>query len=377
MSGIVARKQYPEGYPNDALDILKTMSFTDGRNVNVVGSMALRSQVYAGDYDADEVVDTRGSKDHSVRGLVRKFKSIIRELLDKPLTYIGDIKSGSIEEWKVFDESYNSTASRKKLRELRNNRVITEKEYIDGLKLLKPRLSKIEFLLVQQKLRFHIIRWKPSEVLDGHKILTDGRKFTLEEAFQTPTITKLDVVSWVQNSRFTDFSMIYQFKHGGKLLNPGLRDFEESIRENIYVLKHDGNYFKMAKRMFALARFNNHQKEIELLSTMFNSDMGRLYQVYGDIGTIESLVENTSSLPYSRIEFEIDQFKGRLSNIGLPKYLEEEGRVFELIDELINMRKSTYTKEKLLGLLETLKKRLYELLTYYAKQYLQLHKLSG
>jgi hypothetical protein len=93
-------------------------------------------------------------------------------------------------------------------------------------------------------------------------------------------------------------------------------------------------------------------------------------------GTIESLVENTSSLPYSRIEFEIDQFKGRLSNIGLPKYLEEEGRVFELIDELINMRKSTYTKEKLLGLLEALKKRLYELLTYYAKQYLQLHKLS-
>lgn len=187
----------------------------------------------------------------------------------------------------------------------------------------------------------------------------------------------MDVVSWVQNSRFTDFSMIYQFKHGGVLLNPGMRDFEASIRENIYVLKHDGNYFKMAKRMFALARFRNHQKEIELLSNMFNSDMGRLYHVYGDIGTLESLVENTSSLPYSRIEFEIDQFKGRLSNIGLPKYLEEEGYVFHLIDEIIGMRKSTYTKERLLELLEKLKKRLYELLTFYARQYLRSHKLEG
>jgi hypothetical protein len=377
MSGIVARKQYPEGYPNDALDILKTMSFTDGRNVNVVGSMALRSQVYAGDYDADEVVDTRGSLDHSVRGLARKFKSIVRELLEKPLTYIGDIKSGSVEEWKVVGDSYNASESRKKLKQLHDSGIVSDSDYRDGLKLLKPRLSKIEFLLLQQKLRFHILRWKPSEVLAGHKVLADGRKFTLEEAFQTPTITKLDVVSWVQNSRFTDFSMIYQFKHGGVLLNPGMRDFEESIRENIYVLKHDGNYFKMAKRMFALARFGNHRREIELLSNMFNSDMGRLYHVYGDIGTLESLVDNASSLPYSRIEFEIDQFKGRLSNIGLPKYLEEEGKVFDLIDELINMRKSTYTKERLLSLLETLKKQLYELLTFYAKQYLRSHKLIG
>lgn len=377
MSGIVARKQYPDGYPNDALDILKTMSFTDGRNVNVVGSMALRSQVYAGDYDADEIVDTRGSLDHSVRGLARKFKSIIRELLEKPLTYIGDIKSGSVEEWKVITEPYNATESRRKLKSLHVSKVISTSEYSESLKLLKPRLTKLEYLLVQQKLRFHILRWKPSEVFDGYKTLADGRKFTLEEAFQTPTITKLDVVSWVQNSRFTDFSMIYQFKHAGKLLNPGMRDFETSIRENIYVLKRDGNYFKMAKRMFALARFKKHEREIELLSAMFNSDMGRLYHVYGDIGTLESLVENTSSLPYNRIEFEIDQFKGRLSNIGLPKYLEEESRLFDLIDDLISMRKSTYTKERLLSLLGTLKKHLYELLTFYAKKYIRENNLEG
>jgi hypothetical protein len=156
-----------------------------------------------------------------------------------------------------------------------------------------------------------------------------------------------------------------------------MRDFETSIRENIYVLKRDGNYFKMAKRMFALARFKKHEREIEVLSAMFNGDMGRLYHVYGDIGTLESLVENTSSLPYNRIEFEIDQFKGRLSNIGLPKYLEEESRLFDLIDDLISMRKSTYTKERLLTLLGTLKKQLYELLTFYAKKYIRENNLEG
>ena len=40
MSSIILKKAYPSGYPNDAVELLKSMSFTDGKNVNVVGSMS-------------------------------------------------------------------------------------------------------------------------------------------------------------------------------------------------------------------------------------------------------------------------------------------------------------------------------------------------
>jgi hypothetical protein len=375
MLGVVTKKNYPDGYPNDALEILKKMSFTDGRAINVVGSMALRSQIYAGDYDADEYVETYGDRDQSLKDLVKKFKKIVQELLDTPLTYIGDIKSGSIEEWKVLGETYNAEESRKKMKDMHTNGIITDAEYQNGMKMLKPHLTRLQLLHAHRDLRYNIIRWSPQDVLKGHKTLIDGRKFTLEEAFQTPTITKMDVVSWVQNSRFTDFSLIYQFKHSGTILNPGMRDIETSIRENIYLLKHEGNYFKMAKRMFALARFKKYVRQLHILSAMFNGDLGRLYHVYGDIGTLLSLIENTGQLPYARIEFEIDQFKGRLSNIGLPKYLSDEDKLFKMIDELIEIRKSTYNKERLTDILTKMKESMYEVLTYYSKQYLKEHNL--
>ena len=63
------------------------MSFTDGKEVNVVGSMSLRSQVYAGDYDAYEKVSFKGTKTLIVKRLVNKFKSIIKSIHKFPLTY--------------------------------------------------------------------------------------------------------------------------------------------------------------------------------------------------------------------------------------------------------------------------------------------------
>lgn len=366
MADIVARKSYPDGYPIDALEIISKMSFSSGRNVQIVGSMALRSQLYAGDYDTIETVQVK-----SIHEIVKKFQNIIRDLQNTSTTYIGDIKSGCVEEWKIIYNPYNYNQSRTKLDELHSLKIITSEEYRKGLHLLKPHLSKLELLKVSRELRFHIIRWKPDDILKGYKYLIDGRKFTLEKAFQTPTITKLDVVSWVQNNRFTDFSIIYIFKRGSKILNPGMGDIEQSIRENIYVLNHEGNYFKMAKRMFALARLKGYTRIMKLLSYMFNGDLGRLYMVYGDLGTLESMFESSNKLPFDRIQFELDQFRGRLSNIGLPKYLEAENGILHDLDMLMEIRE----KEVGLERIQKLKCKLYKLLSHYAKEYMKTHNI--
>lgn len=372
---IIVKKDYPSGYPSDASEVLRVMSFSNGKNVKIVGSMSLRSQIYAGDYDATEVVDILGTRQLVVRDLVKKFKQIVRDVASLPNTYVGDIKSGSIEEWVIIHDEYNYEKSIEQLEKLHKEGIITPYEYHDGKKRIKPTVSKLELLALRRDFRPNIIRWSPRDILLGFKILKDKRKFTLAEAFQTPTITKLDVVSWVQNNRFTDFSMIYQFKNNGRIMNNFVVDIATSIRENIFMLHHEGNYFKMAKRIFALAKYNGYIDILEKLSPLFNGDVGRLYMIYGDIGTLESLFDITDTIPYSKVNFEIDQFKGRLSNIALEKYIRRENILFKMIDKLTNIHGSRYTRNDITELLGKMKMVLSDLMSFYAKAYLIKVKL--
>jgi hypothetical protein len=372
MSLLTLKKDYPAGYPNDALEVLKAMSFSNGKNVEVVGSMSLRSQIYAGDFDAFEKVETRGSFPIAIRNLVIKFKSIIRAVRKIPFTYIADIKSGSVEEWRIIGDSYNYETSKATLNRLYDDDIITSEQHSSGIRKIKKRVSKLELLNLRDEFRPNVIRWKPSEVLQGYKHLKDGRKFTLEEAFTTPIITKLDVVSWVQNNRFTDFSIIFEFKYNGKVLNPGMGDFETSIQNNIFKLYSEKNYFKMAKRLFSFARFKKNDRVMNLLSPMFNGDLGRLYMVYGDIGTLESMYDVIGILPHEKLLLEIDQFKARLSNISLPAYMNIENDIFDQIERI---SKTIHYKEKSLKLLIELKDDLSSILSRYSKEYLIEHNL--
>ena len=372
MSGITRLKEYPSGYSEDALKILNTMSFTEGKDVNILGSMSLRSQVYAGDYDAYETVHTKGSKESALDTLVKKFKQIIKEVQKIPNTFVGDIKSGSIEEWKIVHEPFHYTKSLEKLHELFENNIISKEVFQEGKKKLKPNPSKLELLRLQREFRPNVLRWSPREVMLGFKKLQDGRKFTLKEAFQSPIITKLDVVSWVQNNRFTDFSMIYEFKHNSTSLNKEPSDIEESIKQNMFVLFHEKNYFKMAKRMFSLAKYKKYSSVLETLSPLFNGDAGRLYMVYGDIGTLVSLVENNEAVSQQKLEFEIDQFKNRLSNITFEQYISKEHQIFELIDSILAKK---HSDETLLKHLKQLQDILADLMSEYAQKYLVKHKL--
>ena len=365
---LVVKKDYPGGYPEDALNIIREMSFTNGKNVNIVGSMSLRSQIYAGDYDAYEIVKTHGARNLALKDLVRKFKNIVRTVSSLANTYISDIKSGSVEEWVIVAKPYDFSRSKFQLEKLHREKIISDELFRDGLRRIKEHPSKLELLGLERDFRPNVIRWTPSEVYAGFKKLIDGRKFTLYESFQTPIITKLDVVSWVQNNRFTDFSMIYQFQNNGKDLNPGMGEIEPSLRENIFMLHHEGNYFKMAKRMFALAKYKKYNSTLEKLSPLFNGDAGRLYIVYGDIGTLESLIESHGIVSPSKIDFEIDQFKGRLSNIGLDKYIRREHEIFRLIDRIVEARKMS--REQMIDALNKLKTILSTLMSNYAKQYL-------
>jgi hypothetical protein len=385
-------KSYPENYPSDAMAILDAMSFSGGKNVKVLGSMSLRSQQYAGDYDAFEVVKRNGKEAKVLDELASEFQTIIKNLRGMPNVFIGDIKSGSVEEWRVIPrdaglvngkiEGYNSVSSKKKVDELFRAKVITEGEKRSADELLKDKSSPEDFLLARKKLKFHIVRWSVPEVLNGSKVLRDGRRFTLQEAFSSPTISKLDTIGLVQNNKYTDFSIIYEFHDDGKILNPSFEDIGKSLSEDIIAYKAENNPFKVLKREFALAKFRGDEQTIKSLTPVLNSDLGRLYSLLSDVGTLIQLLEDKQKVPLDRVRYEIDQFKARMANIySLPDFLKTE---HTLLGHIASALKTT-SRVQLLGHLQQIEKLIQSSLTHnteslrggtHRTNFLKAHKLE-
>lgn len=375
-------KEYPTNYPQDAVAILDAMSFTDGRDVKILGSMSLRSQQYAGDYDAFEVVRLPKTSDKAaLRKLANKFKVIIKRLQGMKDVYIGDCKAGSIEEWRILPKTaevihgkvrgYNAVSCRRKVRELVDQGIISRSEGDDAMELLKSPIKPVDLIVAKSKLKFHLVRWTPPEILRGHKKLRDGRTFTLEEAFSSPTIAKLDVIGLVQRNRYTDFSMIYEFHNGKRVLNPDKIDIATSLRENILYYEHANNPFKVLKRRFALAKYLGDDKTITKLTPILNSDLGRIYHIQGDIGTLLSLLDDHKGLDLEKIRYEVDQFKNRMANIySLPSFLKAEHGLLGIINSALRAP----TKELLHAKLSKIEEALGKQLADNTRKMLTLHR---
>lgn len=378
--GIVKRptltsdKTYPDNYPADAVKILDTMSF--GKGLQLVGSMSLRSQQYAGDYDGYEVVKKTGSIPTVLRELKTGFQTIIRNLQKLPNVFIGDIKCGVVPEWRVLDPKthvqgnkvvgYDAEQSRDVVRGLLEADVITAAEGKEALDLLKTTLTPLEFLKAKDELKFHVVRWTPAEILADKTKLRDGKFISLEECIHSPGLAKIDVIGLIQNNRYTDFSVIYEFYAGKTALNPEPIDIPTSLKESILAYKAKGNYFKVLKRQFALAKFRNDGKTVARLTPILNSDLGRLYSITGDIGTLLALLD-FPGVPVERVRFEIDQFINRLANIyTLRDVLKGEHR---LIADIHALTKLPLTQMK--APLERLSERLDGYLQTNAKPYVE------
>jgi hypothetical protein len=372
-SRLAETKEYPTEYPADAVAILDAMSFTN--NPSIVGSMSIRSQLYAGDYDGYEVVKKNEESDEQALKILRGgFQSNIKELLDMKNVYIVDCKAGAIKEWRVLSVNigvkdgkivnYNASQSRAKIDELVANNIITRSEADEARKYLKDNPTIEELYEAKDNIKFHTIRWSVKEILANRKRLRDGRYITLDEAFHTPGLCKLDVIGLVEKNRFTDFSMIYEFVNKGKVLNPVPINVSESLEEAVIVNKRQGNYFKALKRMYSLAKWKHNIKEIAKLTPILNSDLGRLYHIISDIDTLIRLLSDYS-VSMDVVRYEIDQFKSRLSNIyQLEDVLKERQDIIGRIESILKTPTS-----KLVPALKVLYEELYSILQKYSKPY--------
>jgi hypothetical protein len=322
---ILQEKRFPENFPDDVLRIIRTLAF-DMDGVEVMGSQRLRSQLYSADYDLYEVVESNLKHDGlALQKFVLRFQEKIRQLTRMNGVYITDIKAGLLRELEIIPEesyvvgntfkNFNRESALMNAECVYDRGAISKDEFDEIVKRIHDMRTADDFLTLKKDLRFHIVRWTPSAV-EANQIRTPSGPMSLQYAFCCPTIVKLDVIAYLESAgKYVEFSIIYQFKNGRKVFNRFTMDAQREIRQNLLYLASQGNWFKVAKRMFSLAKINDWERDLEGLNAILNSDLGILYSLVSDAETILFLLENEPAMPVTKIRYTLQGFRERLGNV--------------------------------------------------------------
>lgn len=345
-SADILRKKSPKNITEEADKIIDTISFEEGKNASVLGSMAFRSRQYAHDFDL-----VQRSSFTSFRSIRTNFQTIIRNVINKRKLFIGDIKCGEVEDWIVIPEllepqQFIRSRAVNKLERLIENGIVSRSEVPDIEIPENPTIGQLAKL--KKELRFNILRWTPKEILNNKKTFR-GRTFTLEEALQTRGLFKADFVAIMSDNLLQEFNIVYDYRvEGFKLALSRPFDPVRALRDEIDAARENKQFFKMVKRQFSLASllFDNPKKRNEAISLLkksfniLNSDLGLLAQVVQDIETIQSLPEQ--DIPKSTIKAEIANMINRLSNVYTSTpYLQNEDKILTRIRNIDELSQST------------------------------------
>jgi len=416
---LVTRKKRKDMMTDDFFKAVRLISYNPD-HVRFYGSATFRAQPYPGDIDLYEKIRLCYKNPCDRRQALQSASTLIQALVYKiiktPGVYLGDVKIChdriiftivSRKYWGVAGPNKRNNAlqvnffdSKKVHNDLKfmlDQKLIDLKTYEALKKLAKPHITIGDFLNMKEILRnIVILRWTTNEILDGIKVLSAGRKISLEEALndckQEPeglilkkgeehqySIVKPDV--WIKvNGNYTEVSDLlviyydtYSKKHDyiskalgddvdeyGKITNLAsdrkqvINNLKSEVAKYYYSpLPKYHNMIKYAKRLYSLCyvmRDRDAQIVMNKLVYLWKSDYNLLNQVKSELDTIKTMLERIKKPPINDLYDQIQRTKVRLSqitgfelpdwvwtdltNIGKHKYGPEE--VIKILDKMIN-----------------------------------------
>jgi hypothetical protein len=329
-------KLYPQNYTNGVLDIIKIISFDDN-NVDIVGSMSRKSSLYSGDYDLIEEVDVSRfkTKKEGLHFIAKQLQTIVSSVLKKKDCFLADFKCGEIRDWKVINDPYNESNSKMKLDDLYKKSILSEEELSEAKSILVKNPTPAQLVSIKKFIRPELLRWTAKDIHKGSLTLRDNSSISLENAIDTHALCKLDVVAYVDGA-YTDFSIIYIFIYKNTIINDTNIDRITSLKDDIHYNYVSGNYYKLAKRIYSLAQLEKNDSLLSSLTTLFNSDLGRLYIIVTNLTVIQFLLENDVLLSKEKIHYELEQTRKRLGNI----YQTDNVNTLRVLNDILQLEKS-------------------------------------
>lgn len=354
-------------------DQLKAIKLIEGslNEGKPFGSFIFKSQTYPGDLDVIEIVEACCTVDDVVNKMNTHFKSIIKKINSTRGYYVSEIKVGIDERYKIIPlkmDDADFDEIKIKIKILYKNELLTSDEKNELVSLLSN-MNKDNFDKLKEFFRKkYTVRWTPKEVLTGYKYLPGDKKYTFKDALKSNSMVKIDAFMPI-NGRYIEvtnfFVLVLKQGEKSKILNFKY-DYENQIREEIKKFNSKTFYkpFKMAKRMWGLARYTQNFSDLEKLMPLFQSGVAIINQVLSEIETMILMYTDLKTIPSKTMDRQIDNFKYRLSGVY------EFNFDNEMIDSLINDVLFSPSREDKIILLEKLQKILKEIVNTETIAYL-------
>jgi len=357
-------------FSKKVVDMVSMLSFKKEFDSDLIkGSSSFRSMKNNSDYDMFEIVYQNASYNTAVKECTKRFQEIINDLMKEKETYIMDIKSGVDQDLdcpfahlngkKIV--GYKPAEIKKFLSNAFAKGWINQDQYGDGLELVLTKLNLESFYDLKDYLRkLKTIRWAPTEIIKGEKILSGDRRKYLHDAIQDKVMIKIDVITTV-SARLVEFSMIYEFWARSLPINATDTDYVAMVKEEIQMLYTYGKYMKMDKRILLLDRYNKDVSGTAKFTEFFNGSAGSMNKIKGDMEAINALIEKfPTNLPWKTICTELDIMRERFSNIyDLPVELET---INETLLDLSMMTNNAQNRKRMFKQLDTIMEYMGEIL---------------
>jgi hypothetical protein len=295
-----------ESYSNQLLDNIQLISFNNFKP-SIMGTASLKSQLYSADLDLYSIIKYKNLKE-AKENIEENFKKIVKRIAQNSDVFFMDFKLGYNNE--LYQKLNNINEIREFYENKKNLLTAEEKNKINLIKNLDD--------LKEYTRKLYTLRWTPREILQGYKMVNKEKK-TISESLDDKSVIKLDILAWI-DGEFVEMTNLFEFMVGNKPLN-----FEEdsnivkSIKEDIIYYYDERNYIKMLKRIFTVAKIRGDKNIINKLVNIFNSGLGRLYQVSSNLENIINLIEKLNNTNLEKIREKIinylQELKSRMGNI--------------------------------------------------------------
>jgi len=379
---IVNQKRTPKAVSKSTKDTLDLVR-VDPKTFPV-GSYKFRAHLYPSDIDIFEIIERCCSVPTATRKMIFAFKNMARKIQKRKDIFLGDFKAGldtrfdfdygelKFRNGKAFVVGYKPNVIKSKLKSFKDDKLISDKEYNDTIKLVKSRLSPSKFYQLQHNIlrEFKVVRWTLRDIINGKKKIRGGKTLTLKEAITHDTIVKIDIWAKVDNRyiEITNFFLLVVKDKRGKrtVLNEKLKDRMIALNSDInkYSSTTFRNSLKLAKRYWNKAAWLKDNRTMDKLYPLFRSGTSSLNQIAEDAGMIATMLESGTHPPLSDLYEQVDDFKRRIDDIFDIKFKREN--MYKLIDNTIRKQKTKNTINQMNKLVSDIK----QIVEYYAYQYM-------
>ena len=175
---------------------------------------------------------------------------------------------------------------------------------------LKHRVYPVEFKL---QTRAGIkVRWFPGDRFDYS---------TFEKYWKDVDFCKIDLVMHTEDNYFAEVSALYLFGER-KRTNA---EYRMSLEKDIQDFVAQGQYLKALKRYFSIARLLGLKRELVVLTRIFNSPLGALYQKVSQLQALNRLRQAypRDNVVRKKIEIGLKDLKTTGGLRGLPKTIRD------------------------------------------------------